>query len=252
VVLSSEFYAGRPDVADFDAYLKLENKLFDELRERVVSRAAPEDRSSLNRYVTGSLSDPENQSHNWNRSFHSIPPQPKGSVVLIHGLTDSPYTMHAVAELFVRQGYAVFVPRMPGHGTIPGALRKTKVGRLDGGGASRLPGGVEIRRAGKTVPHVRLLERRSAGGEVHARYDGGRKRARAGPADLVRAGDRADAFRRVRELASNSFDFSLLQKIEWLEIAPEYDPFQVQLFSKNGGRSNIPVNADRQSAARSA
>ncbi|HPE20004.1 MAG TPA: alpha/beta fold hydrolase [Candidatus Mcinerneyibacteriales bacterium] len=46
----------------------------------------------------------------------------KGSVLLLHGLTDSPYTMSALGDFFARRGYRVLALRLEGHGTVPGAL----------------------------------------------------------------------------------------------------------------------------------
>ncbi|MGB3766396.1 MAG: alpha/beta fold hydrolase, partial [Phormidesmis sp.] len=38
------------------------------------------------------------------------------AVVLVHGLTDSPYYMQAIAEDFARAGFNVVLPLLPGHG----------------------------------------------------------------------------------------------------------------------------------------
>ena len=40
----------------------------------------------------------------------------------MHGLTDSPYSMRAVAELLREQGFYTLALRMPGHGTVPAGL----------------------------------------------------------------------------------------------------------------------------------
>ena len=45
-----------------------------------------------------------------------------GGALLIHGLTDSPYTMRAVGETLKASGYYGLALRMPGHGTVPAAL----------------------------------------------------------------------------------------------------------------------------------
>jgi esterase/lipase len=51
---------------------------------------------------------------------------PRGVAVLIHGLTDSPYTMLSTAEALVDAGYNVVAPRMPGHGFAVGGLLQTR------------------------------------------------------------------------------------------------------------------------------
>jgi esterase/lipase len=44
-------------------------------------------------------------------------------VLLIHGLTDTPFAMKDIAKEAVRRGYHVRALLLPGHGTVPGDLR---------------------------------------------------------------------------------------------------------------------------------
>lgn len=46
----------------------------------------------------------------------------KRGVLLTHGLTDSPYFMRHLAELFQKNGFRVMAILLPGHGTQPGDL----------------------------------------------------------------------------------------------------------------------------------
>ena len=48
----------------------------------------------------------------------------RGGALLVHGLTDSPYSMRAVADALSARGYYVLALRMPGHGTVPGGLTR--------------------------------------------------------------------------------------------------------------------------------
>ena len=58
-----------------------------------------------------------------NRSFVLMPAgKPRGAVVLLHGLTDSPYSVRHLAVNYQQHGFVAVVPRLPGHGTAPGAL----------------------------------------------------------------------------------------------------------------------------------
>ncbi|GGH56402.1 alpha/beta hydrolase [Rothia aerolata] len=41
----------------------------------------------------------------------------KIGIVVVHGFTGSPWSVRPVAEFFAEQGYAVEMPRLPGHGT---------------------------------------------------------------------------------------------------------------------------------------
>ncbi len=48
--------------------------------------------------------------------------KPKGAVVLLHGLTDTPYSLRHIAENYRQQGYVAIGIRLPGHGTVPAGL----------------------------------------------------------------------------------------------------------------------------------
>lgn len=54
--------------------------------------------------------------------FEITPPNAKSVVLLIHGLTDSPFMFHDLAWQFYQQGIAVRTLLLPGHGTAPSAL----------------------------------------------------------------------------------------------------------------------------------
>ncbi len=53
-----------------------------------------------------------------NAPFALMPSKPKGTVVLFHGLADSPYYLRSIAEYLYQQDYAVIVPLLPGHGKL--------------------------------------------------------------------------------------------------------------------------------------
>jgi esterase/lipase len=46
----------------------------------------------------------------------------ENGVLLIHGLLDSPYSMHVLAEHFHSKCFIVYTLLLPGHGTVPGDL----------------------------------------------------------------------------------------------------------------------------------
>jgi len=52
---------------------------------------------------------------------------------LLHGLTDSPYSMKVPADSLFAQGFEVTLPRLRGHGTLPSMTTHVD-GRLDGCG----------------------------------------------------------------------------------------------------------------------
>lgn len=124
VNLESEF--GREaSVETFADYLNLEEVLFHELQEKVLNQVEPGAGNRVNRYAAGSLSSPDRWSQNWNRSFEFSVEQPKAAALLLHGMSDSPYSMRGLAERLHEQGVHVLGLRFPGHGTVPAVLTRT-------------------------------------------------------------------------------------------------------------------------------
>ena len=103
-------------------YLAREAEVFREVQERVVMQVPPEDRMKGNRYFADSPINPSHFATDWNRTFEMVPQEIRGGALLIHGLTDGPYSMRRTAELLRDNGIYVLCLRLPGHGTVPGAL----------------------------------------------------------------------------------------------------------------------------------
>ncbi len=126
--LDEEFTA-ESSIKSFADYLALEDRLFAQLNTEVYDRIEPDETQMISRYHRGSLSDPERWSPNWNRSFELVPTPdnagPKAGVLLLHGLTDSPYSLRNLGRSLHEQGAHVIGLRVPGHGTIPSALTHT-------------------------------------------------------------------------------------------------------------------------------
>ena len=124
--LREEFHAGRADVRSFADYLQLEDRLFAEVRARLVDDPGLADPWTLGRYHAGSVPAQLAFDTPYNRSREIAPESSRGAVLLVHGLSDSPYSMRALAEVFLEQGYHVVLLRMPGHGTVPSGLRDVR------------------------------------------------------------------------------------------------------------------------------
>jgi len=107
----------------FAEYQAREAKLFAEI-ESLPLASDPEDRTPVNRYFPGSRVRPSLADRDWNRTFVMEPVVRRGGVLLLHGLTDSPYSMRALAEQFRDQGYYTVGLRLPGHGTLPSGLTR--------------------------------------------------------------------------------------------------------------------------------
>lgn len=108
-------------LTDFKQYIALEDKLFAEIESKVFSQTQGVTNQPLNRYVRGSYSDPQKWSFNWNRSFEWQSPQAEFGLLLIHGMSDSPYSMSHFAQHFKQKAHVLGL-RLPGHGTLPSGL----------------------------------------------------------------------------------------------------------------------------------
>ncbi len=126
--LAGEFRArDLTDSTSLSDYLVFEDRVFSEMNEKVLPACPPEDRTIANRYWSESPINPERYPKNWNRTFELEPSgEPRGGALLVHGLTDAPYSVKADAEALQREGYYALCLRMPGHGTVPGALTKAR------------------------------------------------------------------------------------------------------------------------------
>lgn len=122
VLLKGEFTAGS-GIVDWNGYLAREAALFGELEQKIVQRIPEAERTQFNRFSAGSKSDPARWPSDWNRSFEWPRPDARFGVLLLHGYTDSPYSLRTIGETLAAEGGHVLALRIPGHGTAPSALR---------------------------------------------------------------------------------------------------------------------------------
>lgn len=123
--LDEEFTADSP-VTRFTEYLALEERLFQQLEAEVYAQTATPSEPGINRYQRGSLADPDRWSPDGNRSYILQAQAPTAAVLLLHGLSDAPYSLHGMGRRLHAAGASVLGLRIPGHGTIPaGLLRVT-------------------------------------------------------------------------------------------------------------------------------
>lgn len=110
-----------------DDYLAQEQRVFDELAAFVAAEGPRGPESYWHRFAPDAPNNPLSFSRSWNRTFVLEPGRdPVGAVLLLHGLTDAPYSLRAVGEVYRREGYRVLGLRMPGHGTSPSALKDVR------------------------------------------------------------------------------------------------------------------------------
>jgi hypothetical protein len=144
----TELQPGELDAADWPRYLAQEGKIFESVRAEVSQKLDPDERVPINRYFADSPIYPAHFAQDWNRSYVMEPEgQPVGVVVLLHGLTDSPYSLRHIAKLYRDRGFVAIGVRLPGHGYRAGRPEQGALGRR-GCAATRLG----VREARRRVP----------------------------------------------------------------------------------------------------
>lgn len=120
----SEFSASdADDDYTLDHYLEQEQRVFNELKALMEGPWVKQITGAFSRFNVDSVSNPESiVDRNWNRTSILKAAKPIGGVLLLHGLSDSPYSLRAIGQRLHAEGYTVLWLRIPGHGTCPGAL----------------------------------------------------------------------------------------------------------------------------------
>lgn len=254
VHLDSEYTAADSDsIGNLEAYLALEERLFSELDQKIYTSRDADTLMAFSRYLEEGPQDPAWPERNWNRSFELVPQHIRGGVLLLHGLTDSPYSLRQVGEELYQRGYYVLGLRLPGHGTIPAAL--TTVHWEDWVAASRL--GVRHVRGRIGADQPLLIAGYSNGGGLAVKYalDALEDDTLPAPDQLLLFSPEIGIFP-FAAIANSHKLLSFIPyfaKFKWLSITPEYDPFKYNSFPKNAAQQAWEVTADiRKQIERSA
>jgi len=233
------------EISSFAEYQLLEDRLFKQLDERIYAKTGPVGNDLVNRYKRGSLSDPERWPTNWNRSYEMEVDSPRASVLLLHGLSDSPYSLRSLADRLQKSGVHTLGLRVPGHGTAPSGL--LKVSWQDMAAAVRL-----------AVLH---LAEQNGDKPIHVvGYSNGA--ALAVHYALSTLDD--PALPRIDHLVLMSPEIGVtpaaafaiwqarlgrllgLEKLAWNGIQPEYDPYKYGSFAVNAGDLSYRLTAEIQ------
>ncbi|RLA05389.1 MAG: alpha/beta hydrolase [Gammaproteobacteria bacterium] len=244
-VLAGEFTASdATSQTTLQDYLDREADLFDELNKKVYQGVPQTDELIYSRYRRGGSQDPASLEQNWNRTFELVPQQIKGGVLLLHGLTDSPYSLRRIGEIFHARGFYVLGLRLPGHGTIPGAL--TRVRWQDWVAASQLGARHVRKQIGAQQPFV--IAGYSNGGGLAVKYA---LDALVDPnlpvPDRLLLFSPEIGIAPVADIADSHKLLSFLpyfKQFKWLSIEPEYDPFKYNSFPKNAAQEAWAVTAE--------
>lgn len=107
--LNRRFSGGQAGFSDYIAHM----------RDMIFRVRSGEDAARLKKIVAGNAPFELKPAAGFTPGRHK---QYQRGVLLIHGLTDSPYSMHHLADFFRDHGFRVMAILLPGHGTRPGDL----------------------------------------------------------------------------------------------------------------------------------
>lgn len=243
-VLDEEF---RKDsgVQTFPEYLELEDRLFKQLDQLVYQKIEKKDQRAINRYHRGSLSDPERWPTNWNRSFVLPVDKPASAVLLLHGMSDSPYSLRSIGQLLHARGAHVIGLRVPGHGQAPSGLLDTRW--EDMAAAVRLAV-VELQQ--KSAGSPMYIVGYSNGGALAVQY------ALDSLADenlevvdglvLISPEIGISRLAMLAQWQERLGHVLGLEKIAWNSILPEYDPWKYSSFALNAGQQAYEITREIQ------
>ncbi|MGK7869879.1 alpha/beta hydrolase [Falsiroseomonas sp. E2-1-a20] len=239
LVVPEELRAEQIDSADWTGWLAAEAAAFATVRTKVTETLEPEDRFAANRYFADSPLHPARMVQDWNRSFVLEPEgEARGAVVLLHGLTDSPYSLRHVAARYRQLGWVAIGIRLPAHGTVPAAL--TGVTWEDWLAATRLALREARRRVGPDRPlHLVGFSTGAALALKHA-LDAVEDTALPRPDRLVLISPMIGitAFARFAGITALPALLPRFAKAAWLGIVPEFIPFKYNSFPVNGARQS--------------
>ena len=238
IFVPADLHAAQIDRLDWSGYLAAEARVFASVRSEVTDRLEENDRRPDDRYFADSPIYPGRFAQDWNRSYVLEPKgSPIGAVVLLHGLTDAPYSLRHVARTYRDRGYVAIGVRIPAHGTVPAALTDTVW--EDWLAATKLAIREARRRVGPTAP-LQLVGY-STGGALAVKYalDAIEDPSLTRPDRLVLISPMIgiNSFARFAGLAALPALLPSFAKAAWLSVVPEFNPFKYNSF---------PVNAARQ------
>ncbi len=250
IELEAEFTSDQADqVRTLADYQALEARLFAELDARVYAETPRGPEQALVRYSAGSASDPRARTPDWNHSYEIIPPEPRAGVLLLHGMSDGPYSLRALGEALGQAGYRVLGLRLPGHGALPSGLLSVTwedlaaAARLGMAHLASVMGGKPIHIIGYSMGAALAVDY-----SLNARAD----TTLPPPASLVlispavglaRIADLTPWVERLGRLPG-------LGRLAWTAIMPEFDPFRYNSFTANAWTGSTNTAGARRTWSR--
>ena len=228
-------------------YLRREDIVFREVGNRIEHTSAGSAPAPANRYDRRSRSSPSRLESDANRTYEIVPAgEVVGGALLVHGLTESPYSMRALGETLKASGHYGLALRMPGHGTVPAGL--TTVVWEDWLAAVRVGVRHVRERIGPDKPLV--LVGYSNGGALvlkHALDELERGGAlRNTRLVLISPMIGVPPFAWLARVISFLGPLPYFEKAKWLDVIPEYNPFKYNSFPANAGLQSWRLSTDVQ------
>jgi alpha-beta hydrolase superfamily lysophospholipase len=217
-------------------YLAIEDAAFRVVHDQIEMRLDAASRLPANRYNPDGRAHPSLLGTDWNRTQVLSPDTAAiGGALLVHGLTDSPYSMRTIGETLRARGYLVLALRMPGHGTVPAGL--TDVTWEDWLAAVRL--GARHLRATIGRDKPLMLVGYSNGGALVLKYAldalEGSGDPQAARIVLLSPMIGVAPFAWLARVISMLGPVPAFEKARWLDVYPEYNPFKYNSFAANAG-----------------
>jgi len=243
-VLDQEFRADS-GLKTFAEYLELEERLFEQLDQQVYQKIDENEQRAINRYFRGSHSDPDRWPTNWNRSFVLPVDKPAIGVLLIHGMSDSPYSLRSTGQLLHGRGAYVIGMRVPGHGQAPSGLLDTEW--EDMAAAVRLAIS-ELRDKSPGVPLYIVGYSNGGALAVHYTLDSLTDENLATVDGLVLMSpeigvSKLAVLAKWQERLGHLLG---LEKLAWNSLLPEYDPWKYGSFALNAAKQAYEITIEIQ------
>ena len=232
------------EVRGFRDYLALEQRVFEQLDEEIYARTESGPGHELQRYSAGSAADPRNRQPDWNRSFE-LQGKGKGGILLLHGMSDSPYSLRALGQALHSKGWHVIGLRLPGHGTIPSGLKYMSWRDMTAA-------------VGLAMQHLASVPGSETGGVHIIGYSTGASLAldftldamdglrSPMPASLVLVSPaiRVHGAARLAGFKDGMSSVPGLGGLAWLTVMDEFDPYKYNSFATNAGTQVHRVTVD--------